>query len=60
MPDLGLIYSYFHVEVHVYHLFWVDKSYILVRMEGLILVWDTNHVLPTGSVVTRVKFEYQE
>ena len=34
MLDLALIYSYFHVEVHMYNLFWVDKSYILVRTEG--------------------------
>ena len=29
---LGLLYGYYHVEAHVYHLFWVHKSYLLVRM----------------------------
>ena len=34
MLDIGLLYIYCYVEVHVYHLFCVNKSYILVRMAG--------------------------
>ena len=39
MLDLGLLYIYCHVEVLVYHSFWVDKSYLLVIMEDKYDFW---------------------
>ena len=47
--DLVLVYSYYHVEVHVYHLFWVNKSYLFVRIKIEICYFGTNHGEPTTS-----------